>query len=302
MLDRGGCMRKLLLLLPFFLIAFGAYTLDTDALAQADLLYEDDQPVQAVAVLETVLATATNSTDQAEVLWRLARATLDVGAQLEDADAEVDEVLEVYEQGEQYGIEAVAADPDNHLAYYWQSANAGRWGQAKGILDALFKASPMRDLLGEAITREPTHAGSYYVLGQLYAEVPGVISFGNDDYAVSLARKSIDLHEAELAAGVEDELFHDYYIQLASHLMQRNWNQRRRDREHSTKSRRFRDTDDRLEQGWYYEGTIDIRSMSDREEAEEILRDMRRRLESITDRSDGQKRQLADTIELLAEL
>ena len=127
----------------------------------------------------------------------------------------------------------------NHLGYYWQSANIGKWGQAKGILNALFKATPMRDLLQQAINQEPDHAGSYYVLGQLYAEVPGIISFGNDDYAVGLARKSIDLHEAELAAGEAEEVEHDYYIQLASHLMQRGWNERKRDREMRASATRF---------------------------------------------------------------
>jgi hypothetical protein len=236
------------------------------------------------------------------VLWRLSRATLAVGESLEDDGAPVDAVLSTYEAGERYGVEAVQADPGNHLGYYWQSANIGKWGQAKGILNALFKATPMRDLLKQAITQEPAHAGSYYVLGQLYAEVPGVISFGNDDYAVGLARKSIDLHEAELAAGETDEFEHDYYIQLASHLMQRDWKASKRDREQARKRNSFGATSDRLEQGWYYEGIVRIASQDDTVEAEALLRDMVGRLESIRDRSDGQERQLTRARELLSEL
>ncbi|MFW6288861.1 MAG: hypothetical protein ACOC2Q_03680, partial [Spirochaetota bacterium] len=148
----------------------------------------------------------------------------------------------------------------------------------------------MRDLLRQAINQQPDHAGSYYVLGQLYAEVPGVISFGNDDYAVGLARKSIDLHEQELASGDADELEHDYYIQLASHLMQRGWNERKRDRAMAGKRDSFSSTDDRLEQGWYYEGTVRIPAQDDVEEAEALLRDMIGRLEAIRDRDDGQGR------------
>jgi hypothetical protein len=296
-------MRKVLALA--FLIAFAAASavaLDGAAIEQADLLYDDDQSAEAIEILEAQLRAAGSGAERAEVLWRLSRATLAIGEALEDENADVDDVLPVYEQGEQYGVDAVEADPDNHLGYYWQSANIGKWGQAKGILDSLFKAGPMRDLLSEAIEREPEHAGSYYVLGQLYAEVPGVISFGNDDYAVSLARKSIDLHEAEYAAGIAEDVEHDYYIQLASHLIQRNWNERKRTREHEDKARRFGSTSNRLEQGWYYEGTVDISNQTDREEAEELLLDMRRRLEAIPDRSDGQERQLAKAIELLGEL
>jgi len=284
------------------LVASAAGALDQEALARADALYDDDRSEEAIEVLESALATAQDGDERAEVLWRLSRATLAVGESLEDASALVGSVLATYEQGEQYGIAAVEAAPGNHLGYYWQSANIGKWGQAKGILNALFKATPMRDLLRQAIEQEPEHAGSYYVLGQLYAEVPGVISFGNDDYAVSLARRSIDLHEAELAAGVADEVEHDYYIQLASHLMQRDWNAGKREREQDRKRDRFGATADRLEQGWYYEGTIRIPSQADRDEAEALLRDAVGALESIRDRNDGQERQLERARGLLGQL
>lgn len=283
-------------------IAAPAFALDTEAIERADALYEDDETEAALDLLEDALPTARTGAERAEVYWRLSRATLVVGDDLVAAGAD-DEALTVYEQGEQYGIQAVEADPSNHLGYYWQSANIGKWGQTRGILNALFKATPMRDLLSEAITREPDHAGSYYVLGQLYAEVPGVISFGNDDYAVSLARKSIDLHEAELASGEADEVEHDFYIQLASHLIQRDWNERRRTRGQSDKRTAYGRTDDRLEQGWHYEGTVEIPDVTDREEAESLLRDMIRRLEALGgERNDGQDRQLERARELLAGL
>lgn len=283
------------------LTAASAVALDTDAVERADALYDDDDIEGAVELLEAALPTATSGAERAEIYWRLARATLSVGDDLVAAGAD-EEALTVYERGEQYGIQAVESDPSNHLGYYWQSANIGKWGQTRGILNALFKATPMRDLLSEAITREPDHAGSYYVLGQLYAEVPGVVSFGNDDYAVSLARKSIDLHEAELAVGETDEVEHDFYIQLASHLMQRDWNERRRTRGQADKRAAFNGTSDRLEQGWNYEGMVEIPAGTDREEAEALLRDMIRRLNSIgAGRSDGQDRQLERARELLAE-
>lgn len=293
---------KLALVALILFVASSATALDEDALARADELYENDRTAESVNLLEDALATAQNGSERAEVLWRLSRATLATGEALEDDGADVDLVLTTYERGERYGVEAVEADPNNHLGYYWQSANIGKWGQAKGILNALFKATPMRDLLQQAINQQPDHAGSYYVLGQLYAEVPGVISFGNDDFAVGLARKSIDLHEDELASGEADEVEHDYYIQLASHLMQRGWNERKRNRELPKKRDAFSTASDRLEQGWYYEGTVRIPAQDDVEEAEALLRDMIGRLEAISDRSDGQERQLERALGLADEL
>jgi len=292
----------MVLLALILVIAASAVALDDAAVARSDELYEEDRTSESIDALEAALATAQNGAERAEVLWRLSRATLAIGEALEDDSADADLVLETYERGERYGIQAVEADPDSHLGYYWQSANIGKWGQAKGILNALFKATPMRNLLQQAINRQPDHAGSYYVLGQLYAEVPGVISFGNDDYAVGLARKSIDLHEDELASGEADEVEHDYYIQLASHLMQRGWNERKRDRELPEKRDSFSAASDRLEQGWYYEGTVQISAQDDVEEAEALLRDMIGRLESIRNRSDGQERQLERARGLTDEL
>jgi tetratricopeptide (TPR) repeat protein len=280
----------------------GLFALDEGLIEEADTLYDDDQAAAALPLLEEALGTARNNRERAEVYWRLSRVTLELGEQAEDRNAPEGEVLDIYHQGEQYGIQAVEADPNNHLGYYWQSANVGKWGQRKGILNSLFKAAPMRDLLHQAIEVEPNHADSYYVLGQLYAEVPGFISFGNDDYAVSLARLSIDLHEAEMETGVADEIEYDYYIQLASHLIQRNWDEGKREREQDKKRDRYEDADDVLERGWYYEGIIEIPDQSDREEAEELLNSMIALLRAKPDRTSGNERQLERALGLLEEL
>jgi len=294
--------RSFLLGAVLIVIVAGAFALDDAAIEQADLLYEDDEPQAAFDILEDTLSTAGNGAERAEVLWRMSRAILDVGELEEDKGGPEDPVLAIYARGEQYGVQAVDADPRNHLGYYWQSANIGKWGQLKGILNSLFKAGPMRELLTQAINYEPNHADSYYVLGQMYEQVPGLISFGNKDFAVSLGRRSIELHEAELAAGVEDEMNHDYYVQMASHLLARDWDENKRGREQSKKERNYNDTNDVLERGCYYEGVIDIPGQSDQDEAEDLLRRMIDSLENISDRSDGQNRQLDEARELWDEL
>jgi hypothetical protein len=223
--------RTFLLAIALIVAAAGAIALDDAAIEQADALYDDDQSQAAFDILEDALSTAGNGAERAEVLWRMSRATLDIAEIEEDKGGPAEPVLAMYERGELYGVQAVEANPRNHLGYYWQSANIGKWGQLKGVLNSLFKAGPMRDLLRQTLSFEPDHADSYYVLGQLYEQVPGLISFGNKDYAVSLGRKSIDLHEAELASGVEDEMNHDFYVQMAAHLIARDWDRNKRDRE-----------------------------------------------------------------------
>ena len=294
--------RTFLLGVALIVAIAGAFALDDAAIEEADALYEDDEPQAAFDILEDALSTAGNGAERAEVLWRMSRATLDIAELEEDKGGPAEPILAMYVSGEQYGVQAVDADPSNHLGYYWQSANIGKWGQLKGILNSLFKAGPMRDLLKQAITYDPDHADSYYVLGQMYEQVPGLISFGNKNFSVSLGRRSIELHEAELAAGIEDEMNHDFYVQMASHLIARNWDENKRNREQSKKERNSNNTTDTLERGWYYEGVVDIPAQSDREEAEDLLRRMITSLESISDRSDGQNRQLEEARELQAGL
>ena len=294
--------RSFLLGLLLLVAIAGVFALDDAAIEQADALYEDDEPQAAFEILEDALATATNGAERAEVLWRMSRATLAIGSLEEDKGGPADPVLAIYAQGEQYGVQAVEADPGNYLGYSWQSANISKWGRLKGIVHSLFKVGTMRELLTQTINYEPDHADTYYLLGQMYEKVPGLVSFGNKDFAVSLGRKSIDLHEAELAAGTEDEVEHDYYIQMAGHLLRRNWDENKRNREQSTKERNYNNAVTPLERGCYYEGVVDIPAQSDREEAEDILRRTVDTLENLSGRSPGHDRQLAEAREFWDEL
>jgi len=294
--------RSLLVGTVMLLAVASAFALDSSAIERADLLYEDDEPQAAFDILEEALSTANNGAERAEVLWRMSRATLDIGELEEDKGGPADPVLAIYAQGEQYGIQAVEADPSNYLGYSWQSANISRWGKVKGIVHSLFKVGTMRELLTQTINYEPDHADTYYIFGQMYEKVPGLISFGNKDFAVSLGRKSVDLHEAELATGIENEVEYDYYVQLASHLIARNWDENKRNREQGKKERNYNNAPAALERGCYYEGVVEISAQSDREEAEEILRRTIGALENLSDRSPGHDRQLAEARELRARL
>lgn len=285
----------------FALVGAVAFAQVESLLERADQAYENEQFRQAERLLEQALERASSGSDRAEVYWRLSRVRLSQGDRLNDRDAPDEEILARYEEGERYGQQAIDADSSNHLGYYWKASNIGKWGQTRGVLNSLFRAGEMRDLLVEAVNREPEHPDSYYVLGQLYAKVPGLISFGNTEFAVSLARKSIALHEEEMASGEEEEREHDYYIQLASHLMDRGWSERRRNREHDRLRREHREADGIMERSFRFEGTVDIPNLSDWEEARRLLTDTISRMERIDDPSASDERQLERAREHLAE-
>jgi hypothetical protein len=245
--------------------------------------------------------TVTSDREKAECYWRLARAHLFLGERAESRGAGEDELLSWYAEGEKLAQMAVDADPSNHLAYYWKSTNIGKAGQVRGVLNSLFAAKTMRDLLSTVVELNPDHADSFYVLGQLYEQVPGSISFGNKDFAVSLGRKSIVLHQKELAEGIEEELDYDYYTEMAKHLLARNWSAQKRTKSLKKKKNSFDKASDVLEKSFYFEAVAEMESVSDSEEAIELLEWVVRELGAVADKTENQENDLKKAKEILAE-
>jgi tetratricopeptide (TPR) repeat protein len=269
-------------------------------MAQADLLHKHGAHEEARALLEAELARGADGREQAEIYWRLARAWLNLGDQAEDKGAKGEALLAFFAKGEELAQKGIEADPGNHLVYYWKSATVGRWGQVKGILNALAKAKPMRDLLHKALTLKPDHADSYYVLGQLFEQVPGGISFGDKDWAVSLGRKAVDLRELQVRAGGEEELVYDYYTELAKHLWERNWSAAKRQKEQPRKAAEYAARTDPMEKNCYYEGSLTLKDLSDREEARELVAWAVGRLQALQRRTQSEQDDLQEALEVQA--
>ena len=184
-------MKKILLSLLVFTLAVSLFAGNVQ-MAKADKLHEDAGYEAEFKLLEGELATAGSNNDKSEILWRMSRAALAITDQLERDGAGKDKLLEEFKTAWDYATKSLSYNSTNYNAFYWRAANIGRWGQTKGILDSLFKAGDMRDDLERAVNSNPNHGDSYHVLGMLYDSVPGIVSFGNKAYAVSLARKAVD--------------------------------------------------------------------------------------------------------------
>ena len=296
-------MKRLCVLAVILVISTqGAFAQVSSLLEESDELYDAERYDRTVQVLERALSSASSDSQRAEVYWRLSRVQLGIGDELRDEEGDDDAAMEVYDRGMDYGDQAIDADASNNLGYYWKASNLGRWGETRGILSSLRQAGPMRDLLEQSIQRDPDHAESYYVLGLLYARVPGgLISFGNTDYAVSLGRKAVDLHLADVRAG-EEELYYPIRFELASHLIDRDWNRRKRGREQASKRREHERADGILEQSFYYEGTVDTPPVDDEEEARRILEDVIDELAEQAEPGSRKGRQLDRARELLDDI
>jgi tetratricopeptide (TPR) repeat protein len=287
------------LLLPSFLAAPAVLADFRADMAQADLLHKHEAHGEARTLLEAGLAGAAGGREQAEIYWRLARAWLNLGDQAEDQGVKGEALLAFFLKGEELAQKGIDADPGNPLPYFWKSATSGRWGQVKGIFNALSKARPMRDLLQKALTLKPDHADSYYVLGQLYEQVPGSpLSFGDKDWAVSLGRKAVDLRAAQVRAGEEEQLYYDYYTELAKHLWERNWSSGKRGKEQAQKAAKYAARTEPMEKNCYYEGSLPLKDLSDRDEAREMLAWTVGQLQAIPRRTQREQDDLQEALEV----
>jgi tetratricopeptide (TPR) repeat protein len=295
-------MKRLTVLLFVALIAAPLLQADfQEVLAEADRLYKQDEYEQSRAFLEASLGEAAGGQEQSQLYWRLARTWLDLGDQAEDKGVKGEALLAFFAKGEELAQKGIELDPEDYLAYYWKCANIGRWGQVKGIFNALGKAKPMRDLLQKTLSIRPDHSDSYYVLGQLYEQVPGApLSFGDKDWAVSLGRKSVDLRAEQVSSGQEEELNYDFYTELGKHLRDRNWSAARRLKEQKKKEAPYAAKTDPMEKNFYYEVAVTLKDVSDRQEALELVSWAAQQLQDLPQRTRSQKDDLKEAQELLA--
>jgi tetratricopeptide (TPR) repeat protein len=294
-------MRRLLIITVTLLVPFCLSAMAPDTLAKIDALHDLGKYEEArVLALEAV--SSAGPAEKAELYWRAARETLELGDDAEDRKESKDTILKFFEKGQEYADMAIAANPQNNLGYYWKSSNIGRWGQVKGILNSLFKAAPMKELLLKDLSLNAMHPDAYYVLGQLYRELPGApLSFGDSDAAVSLGRMAVDLRAQAVKSGTEKELSYAYYLQLAKSLWKRNLTPAKRASGLAKRQAEWESAKTPLEKGSAYEATVQLKPVSDRDEAREIVTWMIAELSKIGSRTAGQDDDLKEAKETLAE-
>jgi hypothetical protein len=294
-------MRRLMIVAATLLVPLCLSAMAPDTLAKIDALHDQGKYEEARSLALEAVASA-GQAEQAELYWRASRETLELGDEAEDRKESKDAILKYFEKGQEYADLAIAADPQNNLAYYWKSSNIGRWGQVKGILNSLFKAAPMRELLVKDLSLDASHPDAYFVLGQLYRELPGSpLSFGDSNAAVSLGRMAVDSRIQAVQAGKEKELSYGYYLQLAKSLWKRNLTAAKRASGLAKRQAAWQAAKTPLEKGSAYEAAVQLEAVSDREEARDIVNWMIAELSKIASRTAGQDDDLKEAKETLAE-
>jgi hypothetical protein len=296
---------KILCLFLILLSVSVASVFASDGLIVADSLYDKEQFVECRTELLSQLALTASVADQAEILWRLSRVQVAIGDNFDEDDKA--NRFEAYEKGEEYANQAIEKHP-LPLAYLWRSSNLGRWGQTKGPLNALSKAKGMLLDLTEVVNTYNTLDSSetWYVLSSLYDELPGgMLSFGNNVWAISYMRKALETIPSNL-------LYPGHYLKMAEELYGRNWDVSKRKREIPKMQDNWEKETTNLEKYRYYEGkegksgkpfysSVTLDKMSDRQEAVMVLSYALAKYKVFANVKDSDQEDIAEIQKLLQE-
>jgi tetratricopeptide (TPR) repeat protein len=103
-----------------------------------------------------------------------------------------EEKLAAYGRGREVARRAVELAPRNLEAHLWYAINTGRWGQAKGMLRALFLLPTIREEMDVMLELGPRSAPAHSFAGNVLFRLP--LIFGGDrEKAEAHFRKALEI-------------------------------------------------------------------------------------------------------------
>jgi tetratricopeptide (TPR) repeat protein len=144
---------------------------------------------------------------EADLRWHRCRSLVARG---EKREKKSDKLVD-YDLARQDCEKAVALSPGSADAHFWYGISMGRWGEAKGIMNAMFLIKPIRREMAQTLRLDPAQGGAHRVLGEMLWQIPGM--FGGDKKAAlaeyELAVKMSPTHSANYQVLAEAYLYFD---------------------------------------------------------------------------------------------
>ena len=269
-------MKKLLAIVMMLIIASTLFAAFNPAYSDYQFYNVHDYQTDK-AYLEKSLNKAADNSEKAEILWRLSRNVLTLTDDIEKTSENKQARLDGYEKAQELAQQSVDL-VESYNAYHWLASAIGRIGQVNGPLNSLSKAKPMRALV-EKVQNDfnADYTDSWYVLGILYNQLPGGISFGDKDFAISYMRRCVDTQDNVNRNNLTN------YLELAQQLVDRDWSASKRAKEFDKMQKKYNAETVPTEKMKYYEGkdgkngktfysTVTQDKISDKQEAVMILK------------------------------
>ena len=111
---------------------------------------------------------------------------------LGDVAAEKKDKLKLFEEGRDYGKEAIKLDDKSAWAHFWYMVNVGRIGQTKGVLNSLILVPEVEKEINKTLELDPKHTGALDAKAMLFYELPGLLG-GNLNKSIEALNQGIAL-------------------------------------------------------------------------------------------------------------
>lgn len=111
---------------------------------------------------------------------------------LGDVAAEKKAKLKLFEEGRDYGKEAMKMDDTSAWSHFWYMVNVGRIGQTKGVLNSLILVPEVEKEINKTLQLDPEHTGALDAKAMLFYELPGLLG-GNLNKSIEALSEGIAL-------------------------------------------------------------------------------------------------------------
>lgn len=124
----------------------------------------------------------------AQALWRLGRSLVRRG----ERKSATAEKLAEFRRAMELIESSLSIDERSADANYWWGLAAGRYGQTRGMLRAMFLVRPIRKRMRRALELDPRRGGAHHVLGEMLRRIP-VFAGGSKKGAVAELEEALRL-------------------------------------------------------------------------------------------------------------
>lgn len=169
--------------------------------------------------LETYLKADEMSPANWEIIWRISRAYVNLGAKMPgETDEEEDAKIEVYEKSFAYADSSVMLAPDQSIPYVRRAISNGRIELFEGIFSAIGTVGDVKNDSERAI--ELGNGGSYYqslahyVLGRTHAKVCEKVYLFRLPIGLGWGDMDVAIREFQIAVKLKPN-FRMYHLELA---------------------------------------------------------------------------------------
>ena len=179
-----------------------------ELIAEGDSIYHlfDNNGAEAkyVAALEI-------EPENAEILWRLSRAMVDIGEHLPEAEQEA-----YFTAGLEYADKTIAADANNPQGHLRRAIALGKIALFKGVFKSISLVKQVKESLETCLSLDSEEPTAHFVLARTHQKLTEKPKFALKILGLSWADKEISRKEYQRAIELDDTfiMYHYNYAKL----------------------------------------------------------------------------------------